>query len=61
MCGRYTLSASKIEEIEQFLNVSDTNLRQLDPEEFDDWLNSNPDAPEYLSDFLRPYPDDALD
>ena len=32
----------------------------LHPEEFGDWLNPENREPDYLTDFLRPYPDDAL-
>ncbi len=33
----------------------------LHPEEFDDWLNpANNSNPQYLAEFLRPYPDDAM-
>ena len=33
----------------------------LHPEEFDDWLNPEQTDPNFLNDFLRPYPDDAID
>ncbi|MDZ7717850.1 MAG: SOS response-associated peptidase [Balneolaceae bacterium] len=33
----------------------------LHPSEFDDWLNPDNQDPDYLTDFLRPYPDDAID
>ncbi|MAL18509.1 MAG: hypothetical protein CL670_12495 [Balneola sp.] len=32
----------------------------LHPEEFDDWLNPENTDPDFLLDFLEPYPDDAL-
>lgn len=33
----------------------------LHPSEFDEWLNPDNSDPDYLTDFLRPYPDDAID
>lgn len=33
----------------------------LHPEEFDDWLNPDKNDPKYLKDFLRPFPEDAMD
>ncbi len=32
----------------------------LHPSEFDDWLNPDNEDPNFLMDFLRPYPDDAM-
>lgn len=32
----------------------------LHPSEFSDWLNTDNQSPDFLTDFLRPYPDDAL-
>lgn len=32
----------------------------LHPEEFDDWLNPDNDDPDFLKDFLKPYPDDGI-
>ncbi|WP_421773734.1 SOS response-associated peptidase [Gracilimonas sp.] len=33
----------------------------LHPSEFDDWLNPENDDPNYLKDFLKPYPDDGIE
>ncbi len=33
----------------------------LHPEEFDDWLNLEHTDSNFLNDFLRPCPDDAID
>ncbi|MCH2449855.1 MAG: SOS response-associated peptidase [Gracilimonas sp.] len=33
----------------------------LHPEEFDDWLNPENDDPNYLKEFLEPYPDDGIE
>jgi len=33
----------------------------LHPSEFSDWLNPDNQSPDFLTDFLRPYPDDGLD
>ena len=33
----------------------------LHPEEFDDWLNPENDDPNYLKEFLQPYPNDGID
>jgi len=32
----------------------------LHPEEFNDWLNPDNNNPDFLTDYLRPYPDDAI-
>lgn len=42
-------------------NIHDRMPVILHPSEFDDWLNPDNQDPEYLTDFLRPYPDDAID
>lgn len=41
-------------------NIHDRMPVILRPEEFDDWLNPDHTDPDYLMDFLRPYPDDAM-
>jgi putative SOS response-associated peptidase YedK len=33
----------------------------LHPEEFDDWLNPENDDPNFLKDFLKPYPNDGIE
>ncbi|MDR9366214.1 MAG: SOS response-associated peptidase family protein, partial [Balneolaceae bacterium] len=50
-----TTSPNKIME-----NIHDRMPVILHPEEFNDWLNPNNKDAEYLTDFLRPYPDDAI-
>jgi len=41
-------------------NIHDRMPVILHPEEFNDWLNPNNKDTEFLKDFLRPYPDDAI-
>lgn len=41
-------------------NIHDRMPVILHPKEFDDWLNPKNKDADYLTDFLRPYPDDAL-
>lgn len=42
-------------------NIHDRMPVILHPSEFDDWLNPENNDPDYLTDFLQPYPDDAMD
>lgn len=42
-------------------NIHDRMPVILHPSEFSDWLNPDNEDPNYLTDFLRPYPDDGLD
>ncbi len=41
-------------------NIHDRMPVILHPSEFDDWLNPDHQDPKFLSDFLQPYPDDAM-
>lgn len=41
-------------------NIYDRMPAILHKSEFDDWLNPDNEDPNYLTDFLRPYPDDAM-
>ena len=41
-------------------NIHDRMPVILHPEEFDDWLNPENDDPNYLKEFLEPYPDDGI-
>lgn len=41
-------------------NIHDRMPVILHPSEFDDWLNPENHDSDFLSDFLRPYPDDAI-
>ncbi|MAO64846.1 MAG: hypothetical protein CL666_07575 [Balneola sp.] len=42
-------------------NIHDRMPVILHPEEFDDWLNPENDDPNYLKEFLQPYPNDGID
>lgn len=50
-----TTSPNKVME-----NIHDRMPVILHPNEFDDWLNLKNSDPDFLTDFLRPYPDDAI-
>ncbi|MEX1013534.1 MAG: SOS response-associated peptidase family protein [Candidatus Paceibacterota bacterium] len=44
-------------------NVAPTSVMPviLHPSEFDDWLNPGNEDPDFLKDFLKPYPDDGIE
>lgn len=50
-----TTEANKVME-----NIHERMPAILHPEEFDDWLNPHHQDSEYLAEFLKPYPEDAM-